>query len=792
MGTKNKLDPWVIAFTKKVIRWRWPIVLLATVLVVAAGSGVRFLSFATDYRIFFSKDNPQLQAFEKVQNIYTKNDNVLFVFQPKGGKVFTPSVLAAVEELTDEGWKIPFSIRVDSISNFQHTTADGDDLIVADLVENATSKTESELRAAQIVAVNDPQLLNIAISPNSDITGINVTVQLPGKDLTEVPKVVAHARNLAEKFEKKYPDLTIYLSGMVMLNNAFAEAAQSDIQGLVPLMYLGMMILMIFLLRSFCGTIVTVLVIAFSTITAMGLAGWMGFRLTPPSAQAPTIILTLAVADSIHILITMLNGMRKGLAKNEAIIESMRVNFSPVFMTSLTTVIGFLSMNFSDAPPFRHLGNISAMGMTAAFFYSVLFLPALMSLMPVKVKPTHEHSSKFFNGLSGFVVNKRRPILWISTFIVLLLAAFIPKNELNDQFVDYFDESIKFRTDTDFTMENLTGIYTVEHSLGAKESSGISEPDYLRTMEAFADWYRQQPGVLQVNHFSHVMKRLNKSMHGDDPEYFRIPESRELAAQYLLLYEFSLPYGLDLNNQINIDKSATRFTVTLSNLTTNEIRSTAMRGEQWLKDNAPDTMYSHGVSPAVMFSYISERNIKGMLIGTTVALILISLCLIFTFRSIRFGLLSLVPNLVPAIMAFGLWGMLIAKVGLALSIVTGMTLGIVVDDTIHFLNKYLRARREQELDPVEAVRSAFHSVGSALVVTSIILIGGFLVLSLSAFKLNGAMGQMTAMVIFLALVADFTLLPALLMKVENKHIKPKNIISEEEKYSHENHVPTAN
>lgn len=775
MGHKNELDPIMKAYTHWVLRWRWPIILATLGLVMWAGSGARFLSFATDYRIFFSKENPQLNAFEAIQNIYTKNDNVLFVLEPKDGNAFSPQTLDAVEYLTQEGWKLPYAIRVDSISNFQHTIANGDDIVVSDLVEDALSKTPEELEEAKKVALLEPFLLNIALNPTASVTAINVTIQQPGESITEVPEIVAYARNLKKEFSNKYPDINVYLTGMVMLNNAFAEASQKDMQSIVPLMYLGMIVLMFLLIRSISGTIATVLVIAFSTITAMGMAGWAGVKLTPPSAVAPTMIMTLAVADSIHILITMLHEMRLGKSKVDAIVESIRINVSPVFMTSFTTVIGFLSMNFSDAPPFRHLGNITAVGVTVAFFYSVLFLPALISVLPIHPGKDKEEKKMQFQGLSNFVIRTQKPILWASTIVVLLLAFFITQNKLNDQFVKYFDKRIQFRNDTDFSMKNLTGIYTVQHSLGAGESSGISNPEYLQKLEEFTAWYKQQPGVLQVNSFSHVMKRLNKSMHGDDESYFKIPDSRELAAQYLLLYEFSLPYGLDLNNQINVDKSATRFTVTLGDLYTDEIRATAERGEQWLKDNAPQYMFAHGVSPAVMFSYISERNIKGMLEGTTIALVLISFCLIFTFRSFKFGLLTMVPNLVPGIVAFGLWGYFVGEVGLAMSVVTGMTLGIVVDDTVHFMNKYLRARREQNLSPADSVRYAFSTVGKALVVTSVILVVGFLILSMSSFKLNGAMGQLTAIVIAIALLADFLMLPALLMSIDDgsKIIKEK-------------------
>jgi len=350
--------------------------------------------------------------------------------------------------------------------------------------------------------------------------------------------------------------------------------------------------------------------------------------------------------------------------------------------------------------------------------------------------------------------------------LVALLVIFIPRNELNDEFIKYFDKSIDFRNDTEFATSHLTGIYTIEYSLGNGEVGGISEPEFLRDVERFADWYRQQPGVLHVNSLTDIMRRLNKNMHGDDPAWYRLPDQRDLAAQYLLLYEMSLPYGLDLNNQVDISKSATRMTVSLESISSNELLGMEKRAQQWLAENAPH-MQSDGASPSVMFAYIGQRNIRSMLTGTSLALVLISLVLVVALRSLKIGLVSLIPNLAPAAMSFGLWGLLSGQVGLGLSVVTGMTLGIVVDDTVHFLSKYLRARREQGLDPQGAVRYAFHTVGIALVVTTLVLIAGFMVLAQSAFKLNADMGMLTALTIGFALLADFIFLPPLLMKVDN-------------------------
>ncbi len=753
-------------YAEWILRWRWLVILVTLVAVVLLASGGRFLHLTNDYRVFFSKDNPQLAAFENLQDTYTKTDNVLVMLLPKDGKAVSANVLGAVTELTHASWQIPYSIRVDSVSNFQHTYAEEDDLVVIDLIEEPRSLSANELAAKGKIAIEEPLLLNRLISGKQHATGVNVTIELPGINPTaEVPEVVSHVREMMAGFETKYPDIEFYVTGVVMLNNAFPEASIKDIKTLIPLALGAIIIGLIIFLRTVSGMITTVIVIFMSIFAAMGSAGWLGIQLTPPAMSAPTMILTLAVADAIHFLSTMLFRMRHGDNKHDAIVESLRINFHPIFLTSLTTAIGFLSLNFSDAPPFRDLGNITAMGVVFAFIFSMTFLPALISVLPVKAREGKTRTHRIMDGIAEFVIRRRTPLLFGIGALILVFAALVPRNDLNDNFVQYFDESIEFRTDTDKVADNLTGLYFIDYSMDSKEPGGISEPAFLQQIEAFANWYRTQPETMHVSVITDVFKRLNQNMHADDPALYKIPEQRDLAAQYLLLYEMSLPYGLDLNNQINIDKSATRVSVTLETMTTAQTLALEKRALDWMTENTPN-LVTQGASPTVMFSHIGMRNIKSMLTGTAVALVLISLALIFALRSFKLGMLSLVPNLAPAVVAFGVWWIVKGEIGLALSVVAAMTLGIVVDDTVHFLSKYVRARREQGLNAEDAVRYAFSSVGVALWVTTIVLIAGFLVLSRSAFELNSSMGLMTAITIGIALFIDFFFLPPLLMRLD--------------------------
>jgi predicted RND superfamily exporter protein len=761
------MEQFAIKWGKWVTQNRILTIILSLGIAMAAASGGQFLSFTNDYRVFFSGDDPHLLAFENLQDTYTKNDNVLFVVSPRDEKVFTRDTLAAISDITDRAWETPYSIRVDSLRNYQHTEAEGDDLIVADLYEDAETLSDSDLARIQDIAVNEPFLVHRLVSQDARVAAINITVELPGEnEATESPEVAKHVREMRDYVEQTYPNLDVYLTGIIMMNQAFPEASLYDMTHLIPAA-LGIILLLVFLqLRGFTGTVGTFITIILSILAAMGMAGWAGIRLTPPAMSAPTIILTLAVADCVHILSNWLQKYRGGLSKREAMAESLRINFSPVFLTSVTTAIGFMSLNFSDAPPFHDLGNISAMGVMFAWFFSMTLLPALVTLLPVSSKKRRAYGTEVIDKFADWVIRNRGMLMPVMSVIIVALVVMIPRNELNDVFVNYFDERIEFRTDTDYVVDNLTGMYFIDYSLDAGESGGISDPDYLAQVNDFTDWLREQPEVIHVNTLTDVFKRVNKSMHGDDQSWYKLPDQRDMAAQYLLLYEMSLPYGLDLNNQIDIDKQRTRISATLETLSTTDTLAFEQRSYDWMKQNTPD-LYTTGASPTIMFSHIGMRNIVSMLGGTAFALVAISMLLIFALGSLRYGLLTLIPNVAPAAMAFGMWGLVDGEIGLGLSVVAAMTLGIVVDDTIHFMSKYLRARRDQGLEAIEAVRYAFSTVGVALWTTSVALAAGFLVISTSSFTLNAEMGFLVAFVIMLAIFVDFLLLPALLIRFDS-------------------------
>ena len=476
--------------------------------------------------------------------------------------------------------------------------------------------------------------------------------------------------------------------------------------------------------------------------------------------------MTIAVAQSVHMVSHALAAMGRGMDRNAAITESLRVNAWPVFLTSLTTTIGFLSLLSSDSPPFRVLGSLVAIGVVCTYVYSMTFLPALLSILPLRRRATRSGRPVFFERVGAFVVARRGLLLWSAAAVVIALVTGIPRIELTDNWTRYLSERYQFRQDTDFVIDNLTGMETLEYSLESGQEGGITDPAYLLRVESFADWFREQPEVSHVQSFSDIMKRLNKNMNGDDPSFDRIPDNPELSAQYLLLYELSLPFGSDLNNRMDITKSATRMTVVMRSLTSMEQRELDARAQAWIRENAPG-LAGEATGVSIVFAHLSQRNIESMLTGAIVAMGLISLILLFVFRSVRLGLISLVPNFIPAALAFGLWGYLVGRVGLAGSVVTVTAFGIVVDDTIHFLSHYIRSRREGLASP-EAVMEAFRTVGHVIWTTTTVLCLGFLVFATSGFEISWSLGLLVAITLFFAMLADFLLLPPLLMAVDRK------------------------
>ncbi|MEE4297852.1 MAG: MMPL family transporter [Pseudomonadales bacterium] len=730
---------------------------VAAALLLALASGAPQLSFDPRYGTFFDPEDPQLRAFEHLRSVFAPSDAVVFVVDTGDAGVFSAVGLAALERLTEEAWRLPFATRVDSLVNHPHSAADGELVTIAPLVEDADRLDDADRARLRQTALGTPEIARRLVAEDDRYAAVAVTVLLEGDPLASTQALIDAARALAAAIEADAP-LRVHVGGIVAMNHAFAESSLIDSASLVPLM-LGLVLLGLrLLLASTARTVAVLLVMISAVLAALGAAGWAGMVLTTPTAMAPIIILTIGVANGVHVVLGQyVRADAESVGRARRLGASLEENALPLSLTTATSAAGFLSMNFSAVPPFRDLGNLVALGVIFAGVLSLTALPALLALLPDGKRPPRLSSSSFRRA-AAFLLERRRALATGLLVAFLLVLPGLLRLEVNDDFVAYFDPSLPFRSAAELTDAHLGGMYEIEQQLTATEGS-IHDPRFLAEIEAYTTWLRAQPETGHVLAWSDVLARLHRTLCDSDCTG-SLPSDAELAAQYTLLFELSLPLGLDITNMIAPDYGSVRQLVALRDMDARHVIEFEARSGAWLAEHAPHVMERRG-GINLMFSHISERNVRAMVIGNLLAVLVIAAMLAVALRSLALAAASLATNLVPIAAAFGLWGWAGGDVGLALSATFGMTLGIVVDDTVHLLARQHRARRAGA-DPLAAMEHALRSVGPALVVTTIVLGAGFAVLATSTFALNAMLARVTLLTIGLALLFDLFVLPGLL------------------------------
>jgi len=726
--------------------------------------GASQLQIASGIRVLFSPQDPNLIAEIAIEEEFGREKAILMVVDAHNESVFSSNNLQTLETMTESAWQVPYSRRVDSVINFLHATADQDEIFVNPLIENAASLSDAEIAEKREIALGEDLLIGRLLSSNGSVAAININLALPDAGTAEaLADAVNNARNIAAKAQAQNPNLTVQLAGLAITEQLLAEVTAGDGASLIPLLFVIVLVTLAFLLRSPLASVSTIVVIILSVAAGMGFAGWSGLKINSVSVSAPTIIMTLAVADCIHLLSSFVWHLGAGLLKRQALEQAILQTFYPIVLTSVTTAIGFLRMNFSDSPPFAELGTISAAGVLGALWAAMTILPALILMLPFK-SDRKDPRSLPLTAAADWIIRHQNPVFWSSLAISLFAISFVPRMVLTDNPAGYFSEEVPITAAVETIETKLSGVQNVHYVLNAGEPGGVAEPQFLADVARFVEWLRQQPEVTNVDSFIDTLMHLNQLMHGDDPAWHQLPASRDLAAQYLLLYEISVPYGQDVTHQISADKTALKVTAVLKNQKSALI-AFEQRSRNWLAQHAP-ALETRGAGYDVSFAHIGRSNIDSMLWGSLFAIVLLSGCLLIAFRSARFGVLSLVPNLFPALISLGVWSALVHEVNMAASVVFSATLGIVVDDTTHFLVKYRYLRIEQDYSPAQAVRETFATVGHALVTTSLVLTAGFLVLVQSDFSVNSTSGILMSMTIMVALLLDMIFLPTLLIKAD--------------------------
>ncbi len=750
----------------------WAVAIITVALLIPALYGCSKLQFTPDFFIYFSDDNPQLAALRTLENEFDKQENLIFIVESShsGGLIYQRDIIRFIAELTEAAALIPHVRRVESLTNFQKLWVDGDNIHTHDLVpSDADLLDQVFLHELQTYAENQPRLLNNLVNKDGELALVVAQLSLPDEKLWASQHVVMAARKLLE--QQQTDAVRVQLFGTTIVNQALEEAFNQDLSALIPASGLMVLLVVVCLTWSLAGAILSLAMGLLTIGVVFGVFGWQQGILTPIAGIIPPVLITIMVADCMHLLVSYHYYLRQNINQKNALASALKVNIKPIVVTSVTSVttaIGMLCLNLSDSPPYRDLGNLVAMGALIACFLSLTWFPAILYLLPEprqRLKKPHRIVRCLRTLVNG--LQSRQRFWWIFYVILFLLAlGGLLRLEFNEQWYSHYDDSFPIYHAINTLDDKFYGIDYIQYSLESGSLEGIYQVAYQQQVDQLMTWIEQQPRVGYVVGLSPIIKELNQRLNQDQGEFYRIPDTRTMIAQTLLLYEMSLPYGQGMDDLINIDRSASKLSVHLHRSNSRQLIEFDQQLRDWAKVNTPAITMKEGTGLDIIFAHIAERNGISLIISTGLAMFLIAILLFIISGSWKLGLISLLPNILPLAISYGIWGLYDGRIDLALSVAACMGLGLIVDDSVHFLLKYRHARSLHQ-SPSQAIVQVMETVGVAMVVTSLALAAGFALLILSPFTPNAVIGTLLSLIIMVALVADFTLLPLFLLKLDS-------------------------
>ena len=755
--------------SKFIINNRIVFIFSCLVLVLILGRGITSVVFDPDMERFFPKGHPATSLSYEIDETFIRTDNLVIAINAKNNSIFTKKTLSLIESLTEKSWTVPYSIRVDSLTNYSYVRSVDDDLLVEPFIENAVSLEDSFIKQREKIVEEEEIIFGSLISKDKKTTVISIIVDPPNPDANiKLIDTVEYMLEYVDEAKSNHPELDIRVLGTPYQEYISPKMVLSEMPIVMPSMLLLILVSVFFLLRSVFAVLATILVIVLSLIATFGSVGYIGNALNQMVITIPILIITLALADCVHLFSIFFQQRAKGYSSKESMTRSLELNLQPLFLTTLTTCIGFLSFNVLDVPPLQDLGNFVSIGIAMAFIFTIFFAAPLFSFFEIKAPKSVNQQINLSRKIAKFSLKNSKTLLWSVPLASLLLICLIPLNVLDENPTQMYDEGFtSFSADTLWLDEMLGVTFPVSFKASSNNGS-VSEPEFLKKIDNFVKWLETQDEVNHVTSLAHTMKNLNKSMHGDDPEWETIPESEELSSQYLFFYEMSLPMGLDLNSSISQDRASTKISANLDDMSGKDFLKFDKKVRAHIQENNLTEIISPAAGFRVVFSHISMVIVNSLLFGVFFGLLLITILLGLFFRSIPFGVLSAFPNVLPIGAAFGIWALYDGQVGFMVAVGMGSTLGIIVDFTVHLLSKYDLARREMGQSPEEAVVFAFESVGFALIVMTIVISLGFLVLNLVNFMPLHDFARFSTISFLMALIIDFLLFPNLLVRFDKR------------------------
>ena len=745
---------------------RYMLAALAIVLGGAISLGALKTTIDSSDDSILSEDDPYRLEVAQVNKDFPPSTSVLFAFMSPEGDVFNMDMLKAMQDLTDRYTDVESAVSVASLINHRLNAVDADihrrDYLLPELDE----LTAQDLVKIREIALKDEDLTQSMLSPEGDMALAVIKFQATSEEQETQLRIAKTVVDLRDSLREQYPDQNIYVLGRILFEYDNYNAQVKDSKYLFPIVMLTVLGLMYFCLGSLSFALAIAAVSVMSVGLTVGAVGWAQVPFNQISNMGPLVVFMIAMADSIHLVSVYLQGLHKSLSKFEALRESLRVNIQPVTLATVTTAIGFLSLNYCASPGIYGFGNVVAIGVVWAFLVTFTLLPALILLLPVKKVPKPLGVKGFINFVANLVANHGTPLFWGSLTLIAVTFAMLPLNKVDFDRFSFIDKDSDFHTVISALAEKIGNDQSLVYSIDSGKYYGITEPEFLRKIEEFSLWLEEQPQTSFVTSYTGFLKNRNMAENDNDPAWEVLPEDNLQIIDYLVGYQLVQEIEPQLEPIFNADYSAIRLVVGTSNLSNVQLLDFSEQIEDWITLNM-DPAYDvlHGDN-SILYARLNKTISLQLMEGFTVSFLLITATLLVGLKSVRYGLLSIIPNLFPATIVFGIWGFLVGELSPYILMLFSISIGLVVDDSVHVLSKYIVARRDGE-SPEAAVQYSLDKAGSAITITTLSLAVGTFILVLSNTFYYQNVALLLTPIIIVALLLDLLFLPPLLVRFDN-------------------------
>ena len=748
-----------INFVKTLASKPKTILLISLMLIVFTVLGLGRLTADFTHAGYFYKNDTWLVEFDKFEKTFGNDDSIIIAVKNDEG-LFNKASIELLHHLTDEMWQLPDIIRVDSITNYQHIYADGDDINVEPLISPLKTYTAKQIEALKKIALKDEILPGYLISKDASMTLLVGTLRPSEGEALNIKPVVEAARTLLANTE--LAGHSFHLVGAPLIVQSFAEASETDNAKIIPMLLLACLLIMYYVLRNAWCVLYAMLVVIFSSIGSIGLAGWLGIQMTSITTVLPQITIGIAVAGCLHILVTYRLAQQKISDKHSAIKYALTKNFKPTLLTALTTAIGFISFQFSDIKTIADLGLAASVSVVYVWTLTYFLLSSLLFILPFgynkksPLKVSKGSVSKFVKIVAG---NKSYVLYIYGAFIITSVAASVMVRVDADP-IAYFSQDHELRQGVTDIDKNIGSARNIEIMIDAGCENCAQKPEFLNKVAELESFIESREEVAQVVSIVDILKSTNRALNYGEETNYSLANTQKDIAQQLLFYTMGLPKGLSVNNRISIRQDSVRLTVFWrvgsSSKALEEIKLIEEQSNRLGLNSTITGKYS-------LYQRQESYVVNSFLSSVGIAFFLITIVLWISFKSLKLSLIALIPNLTPLLVGgLGLW-LMGENLNVGTVLVVSITLGIAVDDTLHIITEYQR-KKSNELSSQAVFTEVFSETGVALYGTTLVLVFAFGASLLSTFAPFQIFGALAAAVLITALIIDLTVLPVLMIK----------------------------